>query len=52
MAARLRPDLSPPRGLHPDHPNGLVLVPEATWRWVLDQLPPRVRRYYAAWHTI
>jgi hypothetical protein len=52
MAARLRPDLSPPRGLHPDHPDGLVLVPEATWAWVLGQLPPPVRRHYAAWHTI
>jgi hypothetical protein len=51
-AARAQPGLIPPRGLHPRHPNGLVVVPEATWTWVLAQLAPKARAYYAAWHTI
>ncbi len=52
LAARAQPGLVPPRGLHPRHPDGLVLVPEATWEWVLAQLKPKARAYYAAWHTI
>ncbi|MCE9575074.1 MAG: glycosyltransferase family 39 protein [Deltaproteobacteria bacterium] len=52
LAARAQPTLVPPRGLHPRHPDGLVLVPEATWEWVLAQLPPKARAYYRAWHTI
>ena len=43
MAARAQPTLVPPRGLHPRHPDGLVLVPEATWEWVLAQLAPKPR---------
>jgi len=50
--ARDQPDLHPPLGLHPRHPNGIVLVPEATWRWVLDTLPPEARGHWARWRTI
>ncbi len=50
-AARAQPDLAPPIGLHPGHPNGLVLVREATWDWVLGQLPPRNREWWREWHT-
>jgi 4-amino-4-deoxy-L-arabinose transferase-like glycosyltransferase len=51
-AARAQPQLVAPRGLHPEHPNGLVLMPEATWQWVLTQLPPKPRRYYEAWRAL
>lgn len=51
-AARAQPRLVPPRGLHPEHHNGLVLMPEATWQWVLTQLPPKPRRHYEAWRAL
>lgn len=51
-AARRRPELVAPRGLHPKHHDGLVLLPEATWQWVLTQLPPGPRRYYEAWPAL
>ena len=49
--ARAQPDLVAPIGLHPNHPNGLVLVPEATWEWVLTRLPPRSQQWWREWHT-
>ncbi|HUQ02241.1 MAG TPA: glycosyltransferase family 39 protein [Kofleriaceae bacterium] len=49
--ARTHPELAPPIGLHPGHPNGLVLVPEATWEWVLTRLPPRPQAWWREWHT-
>ncbi|MDX2089215.1 MAG: glycosyltransferase family 39 protein [Kofleriaceae bacterium] len=53
MAARTEPGLVPPVGTHPRHPNGLVLVPEATWEWLLAHLPPGdVHDYFARWPTI
>jgi hypothetical protein len=52
MAARAEPSLVPPLGVHPLHPNGLVLVAEPTWRWILAHLPPADRLRYAAWPTI
>jgi hypothetical protein len=52
MAARAAPGVEPPLGVHPRHPNGLVLVAEPTWRWVLERLPPADRDAYAAWPTI
>jgi hypothetical protein len=51
-AARAEPSLVPPRGLHPRHPDGLVVVPEATWTWILARLPAASARYYAAWPTL
>lgn len=48
-AARTHPELDPPIGLHPNYRNGLVLVPEPTWTWILQQLPPRARAFYAPW---
>lgn len=42
----------PPLGLHPRHRNGLVLVTEPTWEWLLAALPPDVRGYWARWSTI
>jgi hypothetical protein len=42
----------PPVGLHPRHANGLVLVAEPTWTWLLAHVPPADRAYFAAWPTI
>ena len=50
--ARAQPNLAPPVGLHPSYRNGLVLIAEPTWDWILAQLPERDRRHYAAWPTI
>jgi len=51
LAARAEPSLEPPLGVHPLHPNGLVLVAEPTWAWILDHLPAEDRAYFAAWPT-
>ena len=50
-AARAAPGLPPPIGLHPRDPDGLVVVPEATWEWILARLPTDLARYWRAWHT-
>ena len=42
----------PPIGLHPRHPNGLVLLPDATYLRVLASLPERVRAHWSRWRTI
>lgn len=52
IAARHQPGLVPPVGTHPRHPNGLVLVAEPTWEWILTQLPPAARAYFTRWPTI
>jgi hypothetical protein len=52
LRARAQPGLEPPRGSHPRHPNGLVLVPEATWEWVLSQLPEERQARLRRWRTI
>jgi hypothetical protein len=52
MAARAEPALTPPLGVHPRHPNGMVLVAEPTWEWLLEQLPPPARKRFTAWPTI
>ena len=50
--ARREPLLEPPLGVHAGNRNGLVLVGETTWEWILTRLPERARRYYAGWPTI
>jgi hypothetical protein len=40
LAARDRPGAAPPVGLHPSHPNGMVLVTEAAWQEIAARLPP------------
>ena len=50
--ARAESALMPPLGVHPLHPNGLVLIEEATWQWILAELPPNLRARPAAWPTI
>jgi hypothetical protein len=52
MAARREPGLVPPVGTHPRHPNGLVLVAEPTWEWILARLPPAARDHFTRWPTI
>ena len=42
----------PPLGLHPRHPNGIVLVHESTYQRVLDALPADVRAHWSRWRTI
>jgi Dolichyl-phosphate-mannose-protein mannosyltransferase len=39
----------PPISLHRGHQDGLVLIAESTWLWILSALPPRERDYYRAW---
>jgi hypothetical protein len=51
LEARAHPEVPPPIGGHPRHPDGFVLVPEATWSWVLDRLPADARRRWGAWPT-
>jgi hypothetical protein len=51
MAARAEPSIAAPIGLHPGHPNGLVLVAEPTWDWLLARLPPAERARLEAWPT-
>jgi hypothetical protein len=50
--ARGEPSLAAPIGLHPRHRNGLVLVGESTWDWLVVQLPPGAREHWATWPTI
>lgn len=47
-AARALPD--PPIGLHPRHRNGLVLVSEGTWDWLVARVG--AKSYWAKWPTI
>lgn len=51
-AARNEPTITGPIGLHPRHRNGLVLVDEPTWSWILARLPGPLRRHYARWPTL
>ncbi|CAN5281610.1 hypothetical protein BH11MYX1_BH11MYX1_14980 [soil metagenome] len=51
-AARHDPLVAPPITLHAGHRNGLVLVSEPTWNWVLAQLPRDAHAYFARWPTI
>jgi hypothetical protein len=45
------PSLPPPRSLHAGHPQGLVVMPEATWRWALARLPAAERARFTAWRA-
>jgi hypothetical protein len=47
--ARRTRGVAPPVGLHRAHRNGLVLVAEPTWEWMLGRLSPAERAYYSAW---
>ncbi len=47
--ARSAAGVAPPVGLHRGHRNGLVLVAEPTWSWVLGRLSAAERAHYRAW---
>lgn len=49
--ARKEPGIAPPIGVHPLDRNGLVLVTEPTWEWLLDQLPPKAHVHWSRWPT-
>ncbi|HWU91251.1 MAG TPA: hypothetical protein VN253_28485 [Kofleriaceae bacterium] len=49
LDARARPGVAPPLGLHPMHPNGMVLVAEPTWQAIAAGLPARSR--WRTWQT-
>lgn len=46
------PELTVPMSLHPGHRNGLVLMPESTWDWILARVPPKTRAMLLRWPTI
>ena len=50
-AARAADGVAPPISLHRGHRNAVVLLPEATWSWVLDRMSGPERAYYDAWPT-
>ncbi|HEY5933479.1 MAG TPA: glycosyltransferase family 39 protein [Kofleriaceae bacterium] len=52
LAIRSRTDIPRPLGVHPLHPNGLVIVSEPTWQALLASLPENVRSRWARWPTI
>lgn len=52
IVIRTRRDLPPVVGLHPRDANGLVLVPEVTWQYLVTRLPVSDREWFAAWPTI
>ena len=51
-AARHEPSIDPPIGLHADYRNGLVLVTEPTWDWLLAHVPDATRAYFERWPTL
>ena len=52
-AARADPTIgAPPLGLHALHRNGLVLVAEPTWDWLMAHVPADTRAHFTAWPTL
>jgi hypothetical protein len=49
--AREAAGVAPPISLHPGNRNGLVLLPEKTWEWVLGRLPTDEADGYRRWPT-
>lgn len=43
--------VAPTMDLHPFDENGLVLIPESTFAWLLERVRPATRRRYLAWDT-
>jgi hypothetical protein len=39
-------------GLHPSHPNGMIAIPEPTWRALQPLLSDEDRALFARWPTI
>jgi hypothetical protein len=51
-AARADGTIAPPIGLLARHRDGVVLVTEPTWEWLLAHLPDDARAHYARWPTL
>jgi hypothetical protein len=49
LRARPRPDIAPTVALHAMHPNGLVLLSEATFQHLLARLPEAEQQWYRRW---
>ena len=49
--ARTAPGVVAPISLHRGNRNGLVLLPEPTWQWLLARLPPAEALAYRGWPT-
>ena len=47
--ARTDAAVARPQGLHPGSIDGLVLMPEATWQWLLQRLPEAERHELEPW---
>jgi len=52
FAARAAPGIPPPIGGHPRHPDGMVLVPDATWQWILLHEAPWGLERWGYWPTL
>lgn len=48
-AVRALPGVAPPIGVHPSHPMGIVIMPEATWQQVLPRVPEPAQSKLRAW---
>jgi len=52
LDALREPSIVPPVGLHSGDPNGLVLISEPTWEWLLAHMKsPKARDYFGGWPT-
>jgi hypothetical protein len=51
LRAERPPGIVQPRDLHPWGVNDMVLVPEATYRWLVDHMNDKLRAYYDKWDT-
>jgi ABC-type amino acid transport substrate-binding protein len=49
LRARPVAGVAPPPALHPLHPNGLVLLPEPTFQYLVARLPAAERLWYETW---
>ena len=51
-AASHEPSIAPPIQLYPGVRDGLVLVTEPTWDWLMAHVPDDVRVYFTRWPTL
>src|SRR5262249_22468816 len=50
LRASPQPGTAPPRDLHAFDADGLVLLAEPTYQYLLTRLPPDARAHYEKWH--
>ena len=51
-AAEHEPSVAPPIQLYPGVHDGLVLITEPTWDWLMAHVPDDVRVYFTRWPTL